>query len=119
VSGPLAQLVEQWTLNPLVRGSSPRGPTISTALGDKYFRNITVRGRGLGIAIDGYIRDELPNETDQKPKARLLRWKRLERTTEFTEISPRWSPNGRTSCRSAGRRTSGMSVLISLTAWFA
>ena len=26
--GPLAQLVEQETLNLLVRGSSPRGPTI-------------------------------------------------------------------------------------------
>ena len=26
--GPLAQLVEQWTLNPQVRGSIPRGPTI-------------------------------------------------------------------------------------------
>ena len=26
--GPLAQLVEQWTLNPLVEGSSPSRPTI-------------------------------------------------------------------------------------------
>ena len=28
LAGPLAQLAEQWTLNPLVRGSSPRGPTV-------------------------------------------------------------------------------------------
>ncbi len=27
VSGPLAQLVEQWTLNPLAEGSSPSWPT--------------------------------------------------------------------------------------------
>jgi hypothetical protein len=26
-AGPLAQLAEQWTFNPSVRGSSPRGPT--------------------------------------------------------------------------------------------
>ncbi len=26
--GPLAQLVEQWTFNPFVRGSNPRRPTI-------------------------------------------------------------------------------------------
>ncbi len=29
ISGPLAQLVEQWTFNPLVVGSSPTGPTVS------------------------------------------------------------------------------------------
>lgn len=26
--GPLAQLVEHWTFNPLVAGSSPAGPTV-------------------------------------------------------------------------------------------
>ena len=31
-TGSLAQLVEQRTLNPLVRGSSPRGPTIHAGL---------------------------------------------------------------------------------------
>ena len=28
--GPLAQLVEQWTLNPLVEGSNPSRPTIKS-----------------------------------------------------------------------------------------
>mgnify|MGYP007051340867 CR=1 len=37
--GPLAQLVEQLTLNQRVRGSSPRGPTIKTTAYDTPFQS--------------------------------------------------------------------------------
>ncbi len=37
-NGSLAQLVEQRTLNPLVRGSSPRGPTKSTTYENPFSR---------------------------------------------------------------------------------
>ena len=40
--GRLAQLVEQWTLNPFVRGSSPRSPTI-LSLGEWW------NGRHVGL----------------------------------------------------------------------
>ena len=38
-SGPLAQLAEQWTLNPLVVGSIPTRPTTFFALGHKLGRS--------------------------------------------------------------------------------
>ena len=34
--GPLAQLVEQWTLNPFVEGSTPSRPTISLVVSVSY-----------------------------------------------------------------------------------
>ena len=44
-SEPLAQLVEQWTLNPLVRGSSPRGPTKVQVFSDQVERCLSIRLR--------------------------------------------------------------------------
>ena len=53
--GPLAQLVEHRTLNPLVRGSSPRGPTI-TASGTlpgaffiPAFKKMRIQSKVLGL----------------------------------------------------------------------
>ena len=48
--GPLAQLVEQWTFNPLVVGSNPTRPTILV-----FSLNICSRGRHVRLKCIGCI----------------------------------------------------------------
>jgi hypothetical protein len=72
--GPLAQLVEQWTFNPLVAGSNPARPTkhfsnIPYIIPTPYLREIGIRGT-LGSGKPG------PTKENNIPKAiSSMRWK--------------------------------------------
>ncbi len=51
VIGPLAQLVEQLTLNQLVEGSNPSRPTTMSILGSKYLGKKMAILVNFGVAI--------------------------------------------------------------------
>ena len=72
-NGPLAQLVEQWTLNPLVLGSNPRRPT--------------KQDKGLRETVTPF---SLPWRTGGAPAGNNWQQKRLALGNGSAPTSPRW-----------------------------
>src|SRR5882672_10478156 len=81
--GPLAQLVEHWTFNPLVAGSNPARPTIQTrSIPDAWVTVYTVRVhnvlRRAEVSACGYNRlarktNRIPSYTPRRSDFQLSR----------------------------------------------
>ena len=86
--GLVAQLVEQWTLNPMVEGSSPSGPTIHI-IGKL---NMAKKGARENIKLEstaktGYFYVTQKNKKQTKDKINIKKYDpKVRKHVEFKEV---------------------------------